>query len=412
MTVSSLRHYRRSCVRLRPRATGLLRSLVILVLLTLSSALAQTLSVSVIEARAGRLETVRETSVVVGPGQVTEVAATTSGQVLSISRRQDMPVEAGEVVVSLDTQQLQLQLQDANLTLSSTQISLSSAQTANQGQQLQTSLAAQSAEATYRNAQQQYLEGQELFSIGAISRVDLELLEAAALSAEAAMTEAQGALATAESGNGGSLELLELQVEQAQNQAAQAQRALEEANITSPLTGKITQLFVEEGSFVSMGAPVFRVAATAQQIATFSVPLIVANQLSARGTLTIPYSGETYSAQVLSASALNPTTQLVEVTARLEPSANPIPNGTITQYAYTYGGSGGIILPSDALQLEPGRRFVFLYQNGQAVRTDVELIGEEENRVAVLGIPVGAEVIYPIPNGLRDGQSVTSAEAN
>lgn len=381
--------------------------LLLSVLLTGTSVFAQATEVTVIEAKAGRLETARETSVVVRPERVTEVSAQTTGRVLTISRRQNMPVKAGEIVISLDTQQQQLLMQNANLTLSSAQISLSSAEAANQGQQVQAGLTSQSAEATYRNAQQQYLEGQELFKIGAISQVALNQLEADSLSAEAAMNRAQGSLAVAENGGGGNLELLRLQVEQAQNQVAQAQQALNAANITSPLTGKITQLLVEQGSFVNEGTPVFRVATTNQQIATFNVPLDVANRLNADGSLNIPYSGSTYPAQVLSVSALDPTTQLVEVVARFEPSANPIPSGTVTQYSYTFGGSGGIILPSDALRLEPGRRFVFIYQEGKAVRTSVELVGEEVDRVAVLGIPIGAQVIYPIPSNLQDGQAVS-----
>lgn len=369
-------------------------------------------TVTVVEAQIGRLEATRETSVVIRPEQVTEVAAGTSGRVLAISRRQDMPVTAGEVIVNLDTQQQQLLLQNATLALSSAQISLSSAQTANAGQQQQSELALRSAQASYNAAQQQFVEGRDLFNIGAISRVALSRLEAAALNAEAALTRAQGTLAVAQNGGGGSLELLQLQVEQAENQVAQAQQAITEASITSPLTGKITALLVEQGSFVNEGTPVFRVATTNQQLATFSVPLEVANRLSARGTLEIPYSGSRYAAQILSTSALNPTTQLVDVTARLQSSQTPIPNGTVTQFSYSYGGSGGIILPSDAVQLEPGRRFVFVYQDGRAVRRVVELIGESGDQVAVLGVDAGADVIYPVPSGLQDGQTVALAESN
>ncbi len=380
-------------------------------LLTASSVVAQTPTVTVIEAEAGQLETARETSVVIRPERVSEVTAQTAGSILSISKQQDMTVQAGEVVIDLDTQQQQLQLQNANLALSSARVSLANAETTSQSQQEQASLTVQSAEATYRNAQQQYAEGQELFQIGAISQVALNQLEADALSAEAALNRAQSTLTDTESGSG-NLELLRLQVRQAQNQVAEARQALEATRVTSPLTGKITQMLVDPGAYVDRGTPLFRVATTNQQVAVLNVPLEVADRLSAAGSLSIPYGGATYDAQVLSVSALEPTTQLVELTARLTPSDDPMPNGTVTQFSYTFGGSGGLILPSDALRSEPGRRFVFLYQEGRAVRSNVEVIDEQDTQAAVLGIPIGAQVIYPIPANLQDGQAVVLSEEN
>lgn len=388
-------------------------ALIVLALLGISAGQAQNPTVvTTIEARPGRLQTVRETSVIIRPQEVTEVSAQTSGRVLEVARRQDMPVVAGELVVRLDTQQLELELQNTTLALSTAQVSLNNARAANEGQQLQANVTVRSAEASYRAAQQQFLEGQELFEIGAISRVALDELEAAALEAEAALAQAQGTLETAESGDGGNLELLALQVQQAEAQVAEAQQALKQANITSPISGEITQLLVQQGSFVNRGSPVFRVATTQQQVAVLNLPLEVANRLRTKGALAIPYGGSTYPAEFLSVSTIDPTTQLVEVTARLRPSENPIPNGAVTQFSFTYGGSGGLILPSGALQLEPGRRFVFLYQNGRAVRESIELIGESDDQVAIVGIPIGARVIYPLPTNLRDGAAVELARNN
>ena len=368
--------------------------------------------VETITAPLGQLEATRETSVVVGPEQETVVSAGTSGRVLSIAKRRDMPVEAGEVVMQLDTEQLELQVQNATLALTSAQVSLSSAQGQNEDGRVQAELAVRSAEAGFRTAEQQVLEARDLFEIGALSKVELSTFETAFLTAETELSQARATLAQAENTGGGDLELLRLQVEQARNNLAQAQQALTEASIVSPLTGEITELLVEQGAFVIEGNPVFSVATTAQQLATFSVPLEVADRLTEAGTLTIPYGGLSYTAEVLSVSALDPQTQLVEVTARLAPGQKPVPNGTVTGLSYRYADAGGIILPSSAVQLEPGRRFVFAVREGRAVRRVVELIGESEGEVAVVGIEAGARVIYPVPPGLREGQQVTLANPN
>lgn len=368
--------------------------------------------VETITAPLGQLEATRETSVVVGPEQETVVSAGTSGRVLGIAKRQDMPVEAGEVVMQLDTEQLELQVQNATLALTSAQVSLSSAQGQNEDGRVQAELAVRSAEAGFRAAEQQVLEARDLFEIGALSKVELSTFETAFLTAQTELSQAKAALAQAENTVGGDLELLRLQVEQAQNNLAQAQQALTEASIVSPLTGAITELMVEQGAFVIEGNPVFSVATTEQQLATFSVPLEVANRLTQQGRISVPYGGARYAAQVLSASALDPQTQLAEVTARLAPTPKPIPNGSVTGFSYRYADAGGIILPSGAVQLEPGRRFVFVLRQGRAVRRVVELIGESEGEVAVVGIEAGARVIYPVPPGLREGQRVTPANPN
>ena len=362
-------------------------------------------AVSVVEARLGKLSATRTTSVVIGPEQEVSVTAETAGQVLAVLKRQDTTVKAGEVIVQLDTQALTRAVQDAQFALSSAQVNLNSAAAATQSQQTQAELAVRAAQASYDAAQSNYLEAQDLFKIGALAKTELSTAEAAFLAAETALGQAKATLAQAEAG--GSVELLQLQLEQAQTNLTQAQAALSQANITSPLTGVITKMSVEQGTFVGAGTPVFSVASTEQQLASFQVPLPVAERFSAEGVVKFSFAGSPHTAQVLTLSALNPKTQLVTVTARLEPSKNPVPNGSRTQLSYRYADAGGIILPLGAVQRGPGRRFVYVVEGGAAARREVEVIGEVGGQVAVLGISQGAKVVNPVPPNLRAGMRVT-----
>ena len=361
-------------------------------------------NVEVVEARLGKLSRERTTSVVIGPEQEVTVTAETAGQVLAVAKRQDTTVQQGEVVVQLDSENLTRAVQEAQFALSSAQVSLNSASATTQSQQTQAELAVRSAEAAYAAAQNDLLEAQDLFKIGAVSKTELNTAETALLAAETALGQAQATLAQAQAG--GSVELLQLQVEQAQANLTQAQEALAEADITAPVTGVITNMLVEQGAFVSQGTPAFSVASTEQQLATFQVPLPVAEQFSREKTLRFSFSGTPHTAQVLTVSALSPRTQLVTVTARLRPSQTPIPNGSRTQLSYRYADVGGIILPSGAVQRGPGRRFVFVVTQGRAVRLEVEVLGETESQTAVLGVQAGASVVYPVPPNLRDGTRV------
>ena len=361
--------------------------------------------VTVVKAKLGKLSATRETSVVIGPEREITVTTETAGQVLAVAKRQDTPVKAGEVVVRLDTETLTRAAQDAQFALSSAQVNLESARATTENQQTQAELTVRAAEASYETAKTDYLEAQDLFEIGALSKTELDTAETAFLAAETALGQARATLTQAT--DAGNVELLQLQVEQAQANLTQAQNALSQADIAAPITGVITRMLVEQGTFLGAGAPVFSVASTEQQVATFQVPLPVAGQFSAKGTVSLSYTGNAYTAQVLTASALNPKTQLVTVTARLEPSQNPIPNGGRAQLSYRYADAGGILLPSDAVQREPGRRFVFTFEEGAAVRRELEIIGETETQVAVLGIPEGTRVIYPVPPNLRAGMRVS-----
>lgn len=360
--------------------------------------------VRVVEARLGKLTAARETTVVIGPEQESTVVAPTSGTVLAVLKRQDMPVAAGETVVQLDATALTQAVQDAQFALSSAQVNLSSASATTQSQAVQAELAVRAAETAYRAAEIDFLEAQDLYRIGAISQTELSTAETAFLSAETALGQARATLAQAESG--GSVELLQLQVTQAEANLAAAQAALAGANVTSPLTGTVTELLAEQGAFVGEGTPVFEVASTEQQLATFQVPLGVAEALRAERELRLPFGGGSYTADVLSVSALDPATQLVTVSARLRPGPAPIPNGSVTALSYRYGDAGGIILPEAAVQLEPGRRFVFVVRGGRAERLEVEVIGEAEGQVAVLGVSENARVVSPVPANFQAGTRV------
>jgi hypothetical protein len=49
---------------------------------------------------------------------------------------------------------------------------------------------------------------------------------------------------------------------------------------------------------------------------------------------------------------------------------------------------------------------VYLLEGGRARRQPVRLVAQEGNRAVVEGLPEGAKVIYPVPEGLRDGDTV------
>ena len=360
-------------------------------------------SVQVVEAEEGTLNATRVTSVVIEPARESSVASATAGRILQVFKREDVPVAAGEPVMQLDTSALELRAQNAQLAIDSAQVALQEAQQANQEDQTQAGSQVRTAEAALRLALQRYQEGQELFEIGALSAAELTQLEAEFSQAQSDFDQANDTLARSGRAVGETLEILRLQRDQATNQLAQLEREIGEGTIKAPYAGEITELLVDEGEYVEDGTPVFELASVEEQVARFSVPPEVGNSIVERENIWIKYGGADYAAKVLSQSRVSVDTQLVEITAAIYASQTRIPNGVVTQLPYVYEAAAGIILPIGALQREGSRTFVYLAEDGRAVRQNITVLAEVDGQLAVDGLDAGAQVVNPVPRNLREG---------
>ena len=358
-------------------------------------------------ASTGVLTTSRSVSITIDPRQESEVAAGTGGQVESIFYREGMQVQAGDVVIKLDDEALRLQANNAAVAVESARVNLQKAERATQEGSGQAASALRTAEANLNLVRKQYNEGQQLFAAGGISATDLAGLETQLAQAEASYQQAQNAVAQSQRAGQEDLQLLRLQVQQAQTQLAQAQKMLSEASITAPFAGEIADVMVEVGEFIGAGSPAFKLVSTDQQLARFSVPVQDANLLLQQDVIYIRYGGLDYAAHIIRSSQVPGQTRLVDITAEIYPSENPIPTGTVTQLNYDLELGEGIKLPSGAVQTSSGTTYVYVVEDNVAKRTPVNVITEAGDEVLISGIDEGQSIIYPVPSDLRDGVRVT-----
>lgn len=363
--------------------------------------------VRTVSAETGELTTQRSTSVNLEPGQESQIAAGTSGQVASIVVREGVQVQEGDTVIRLDAEDLQLQVDNARTALQSARINLQSAQNSSQEGAEQAKDGLQAAQTNLDIAQQQYNEGQQLFNSGGISQTQLTQFKAQLEQSQASFQQAQTSLAQSERAPSESLELQRLQVQQAQNQLAQAQRALNDADVTAPFTGEVAEVLVEQGEFIGSGSPAFRLVSTEEQLAKFSVPPQDAAPLVEQGLVYIKYSGLDYAAQVERSSQVPGESRLVNVTARVYPSETRIPTGTVAQLNYTITLAEGVKLPAGAVRTSGGQSAVLAVQEGVARQQNVSVVGEAGGNVVVNGLEPGTQVVFPLPADLRDGSSVS-----
>ena len=373
---------------------------------------AATRRVRVVQAEPGELTSQRSTSVTIEPGQESQIAAGTSGTVASIVAQEGSRVQEGDTVVRLDTEDLQLQVDNAQTALQSARINLQSAQNSNQEGTQQAQDALRAAQTNLNLAQQQYQEGQQLFDAGGISQTQLTQFKAQLEQAQASFQQAQSSVSQLQRAPSESLELQRLQVQQAQNQLTQAQRALGDADITAPYTGEVADVLVSAGEFVGAGSPAFRLVSTEEQLAEFSVPPRDASALVEEGLVYINYDGLDYAAQVIRSEPVPGESRLINISAQIYPSETRIPTGTVTQLNYTTTLAQGIKLPSGAVNLQGGQSFVLAVQDGVAQQQNVNVINESGGNVIVNGIDAGTQVVFPLPADLQSGTPVEVIQGN
>jgi len=363
--------------------------------------------VSTVVAATGAVTATRTAAVTIEPARDAQVAAGVSGQVARVLVREGGRVEEGQAVLVIDDANLRLQVENARIAVETARVNLAAAERASQEGVEQARAALQAAEAGLELARRQHAEARQLYELGAVAATDLAALEAQLAQAESAARQARDAYARSQRVDTEELALRRLQVRQAENQLAQAERALADTQVRAPFAGTVAQVMYEEGEFIGAGAPAFRLVDDRTQLARFSVPPQDAQALLAQGLVHIPYGGLDYAAQVSGSSAVPGQTRLVAMTATVYPSQTRIPNGTVTTLPYEVPLAEGVVVPANALRYAGGQAFVLVVEDGLAVERRVTVLAEGGGDVVVEGVAAGAVVVSPLPADLIAGSPVT-----
>ena len=184
------------------------------------------------------------------------VGSTIVGRVEQVSVREGETVQAGQLLVQLESAELQASVQQSQASVAQARAQLANVRTNSRiGSQAQVA----QAQAAVTQAQADWSRNQKLVDQGFLSRAALDE-KRKALDVARAQLEAAQAQAAASADGGAELNAAQAQVQQAEAALAAAQAKLQQTRIVAPSAGKVLLREVEPGQIVQTGTALLQLA--------------------------------------------------------------------------------------------------------------------------------------------------------
>ena len=314
------------------------------------------------------------------------VVSMISGNVEQVAVAVGDTVSAGDLLCRFDDESARLSLQNAQAAANSAQESYNSA-VSNYG-------------GTDLPLQDNYDDTLALLEIGAASQVEVDQAHQTLLSAQAGLEAAQASLNSARAG-----------IQSAQVGVDSAQYQLSLYNLTAPINGVVEAVNVTQNNFAASGQVAFVISNGNNKTVTFYVTDSVRQTLTPGQAVTVTYNGQSYEGAVTEiGGVVDAQVGQFRVKAIID-GAQDLPDGLAVELTTTaHQVTGAVLIPSDAMFFESGVSYVYVVQDGKAVRSDVTIGLYTADTIAVTsGLTLGDEVITTWSSSLRDGVSVQTA---
>lgn len=324
------------------------------------------------------------------------VVAMVSGNVEQVAVSVGDTVTAGDFLCRIDDESARLGLQNAQAAVNSAQESYNSALANYGGADLPV------LQEQLRLAQDNYEDTQVLLEIGAASQAEVDQAYQALLSAQAGLDAARASLNSAQAG-----------IQSARVGVESAQYQLSLYNLTSPISGVVEAVNVTENNFAASGTAAFVISNGSNKTVTFYVTDSVRQTLTPGQAVTVDYNGQTYEGAITEiGGVVDAQVGQFQVKAVID-GAQDLPDGLSVELTTTaHQANGAVLIPSDAMFFEDGISYVYVVQDGKAVRTDVTIGLYTADQIAVTdGLTPGDQVITTWSASLRDGADVRLAGA-
>lgn len=326
-----------------------------------------------------------------------------SGKVATITVDVGSRVKAGDLLLSLDAEDLAalVRVAEANLQKAKTS-DLPSLKN-----QALSKLTAK--EATYNNAEIEYTRAKTLLGDGAVSRQAFDQAEKAYLLAKSEYEEAKKNLEIVNSGTvPDTVRLLEAQL-------AQARANYANSRITAPISGVITARNINPGELASPSQPVLSIVNLDKVVLRVDVAENLINTIKEGSVVDVKVpavSTATFKGTITNvALAANPSTKAYQVKIQIANPGHLLKPGMFAEAELKGKAGEAITIPRQALLKTGDNNAVWLVADGTARKREIIIQTLDDKNVLVLsGLNNGEKVIVDGMKSLSENDKVTTRE--
>lgn len=237
-------------------------------------------------------------------------------------------------------------------------------------------------------ANRELARSEKLLAAGAIAERDIEQARRASISANAALADARARLAT-------------------------AQKQVGNTNVTSPMSGIVSERPTSAGDVVQPGAAMFTVVDPSSMRLEGSVPAEALKQVKIGAPVTFTvngYPGRTFTGRVTRVNpTADPATRQVRVFISIPNAEGRLVGGLFANGRLAAESKTGLVAPADAVDSRSNIPAVFRIKGGKVERVPVQLglkdEGSEKIEI-VSGVQAGDTLLLGAAQGITPGTIV------
>lgn len=343
--------------------------------------------VAVASARVASLSASEELSGTLSAVHTSTLGAASAGRIVAVNVRVGDPVSAGEVLAQVDASEYGAQLAGAQAGAAAAADSERAAQA--QVDQAQSRL--QLARVTAARMSQLYAQG-------AISKQQQDQTQADLATAQAGVAQAQASLSAAAGSTA-----------QAQAGVQAAAVPLQNASITAPYSGIVTQKFVDPGAVVGAGSPVVAIQDTSDLELDVALPEDDAAALAPGAPLTVRVDALGGARVPASVRAVVPSQNAALRSATVKIAVAPRPHllpGMFARVTISRTPHTGVTVPLAAVVTRADQSGVFAVRGKTVTFVPVQTGESTDRAVEVQGLAPGTRVAVTGLARLTDGTPV------
>ncbi|WP_232699852.1 efflux RND transporter periplasmic adaptor subunit [Brevibacillus daliensis] len=347
------------------------------------------------------------------PDQEVQVVSKISGRVLDVNVKEGDKVEKGTVLVTLENDELVIQVHQAEAGIAASQAKLNDTKAGARKQDLdRLNSALEQAKASWDVAQKSYDRMKTLYDTGALTQADLEKASLALEQAKSGYEQTKSQLDLAKAGaTSNSIAALQADVTRQKAALDLARTTLSNSAIVAPINGEIAVRNIEPGEMAVAGAPLLTIVKMDNVMVQASVPQASINQIKKGQKVQVIINKDKEMEGIVEfispISDKDSTTFPVKVIVKNDGTLRA---GMIAEVIFSSDESRksvGLEIPKTAVVEKDGKKYVYKV-NGHIVHmTPVEVTDKNADWVyATSGIIASDQIVVEPGADLQDGAQV------